>query len=120
MICILSASTSNLGAILSSSFVIEPRMGALEAAMGAGEGGTEAMQRLVHAAPTCLPAAGKRAIAGRKRVIIIGGGCTLHAKTQYRAETNRVIKLLSLPRDRGRSSNETPDSGHYILSAPPA
>jgi hypothetical protein len=95
---------------LSSSFVIEPRMGALKAAMGAGEGGTEAMQRLVHAAPTCLPAAGKRAIAGRKRVIIIGGGCTLHAKTQYRAETNRVIKLSSLPRDRGRNSNETPDT----------
>jgi hypothetical protein len=82
MICILSASTSKRGAILSSSFVIDPRTGVLNVAKGAGEGGTEAMHRFVYAAPSCRPTAGKRAIAGRKRVIIIGGDCSLPAKVQ--------------------------------------
>lgn len=75
MIEIPSASISNLGAILSSSFVREPRTAAFDGAAGEGDGGADAMKRFVHGKHVlCLREAfGRRIAAGRRRVTIIGG-----------------------------------------------
>lgn len=75
MIEMLSASISNLGAILSSSFVREPRTAAFDGAAGGGDGGQDAMKRFVQGKHVlCLRETfGRRTAAGRRRVAIIGG-----------------------------------------------
>ena len=121
MIEMLSASISNLGAILSSSFVREPRTAAFDGAAGGGEG-PDAMKRFVQGKHVlCLRETfGRRTAAGRRRVAIIGGeACRVGlggwcwcrrapGKTRAGVESTAATHDAAQPRNRNHANTPTP------------